>query len=96
MNNPWGVKLRETGLNEMRLSKEQSRIANIEDSQSALKNIASENTAKKGEYNERQASLAADAMAGLQGRLPGQRGGSRSRKNKKRKSHKKRTHRRRR
>jgi hypothetical protein len=83
MSNTWGVKLRKTGLNEQRSSLEQSRAADLEQNQMALKALASENTSKNNEYGERQGSLAADAMTGQQGRLPGQGGKKKSRKHRK-------------
>ena len=46
MSNPWGVKLRKTGLNEQRSSEEQMRMADLEQSQSLLRDLASENTSK--------------------------------------------------
>ena len=100
MSYPWGVKLRKTGLNEQRSSLEQSRAADLEQNQMALNKLASENASKIGEYTNRQDSLAADAMAGQQGRLPGQGGKKRTRRHKKtsrkhRKNRKTRRHRRR-
>jgi hypothetical protein len=100
MSNPWGVKLKKTGLNEQRSLQEQSDLNNLEDKQSDLQNISSDNTSKKEKYNDRQASLAADAMIGQQGRLLGQGGKKKSRKHRKssrrHKKHKKtRRHRRR-
>lgn len=83
MSNPWGVSLKKTGLNQQRLSQEESSRANLEENQANLKQLASENTSKMGDYDERQASLAADAMAGQQGRLPGQGGRRKSRRHRK-------------
>ena len=62
MSNSWGVSLKKTWLNEKRSAEEQR--------QSSIKVLASENTSKINEYGERQGSLASDAMAGQQGRLP--------------------------
>jgi len=68
MSNPWGVKLRKTGLNEMRSTAAADSIAKLESSQASLQDTAQQNLGKMNEYKERQASLAADAMAGLQGK----------------------------
>jgi hypothetical protein len=86
MSNPWGVKLRKTGLNEQRSAFEQSSAADLEKNQMALKDIASENASKIGEYKDRQGSLAADALAGQQGRMPGQNLGGRRKSRRHRKS----------
>jgi hypothetical protein len=83
MSNPWGVKLKKTGLNEQRSSEEQMRAVDLEQRQSSIRDLASENTSKINEYGERQGSLAADAMTGQQGRLPGQGGKKKSRKHRK-------------
>lgn len=101
MSNPWGVKLKKTGLNEQRSLEEQMRMADLEQSQTSLRDLASENTSKMSDYEERQGSLAADAMAGQQGRLPGQGGKKKSRRHRKttrrhKKHRKTRKHRRRR
>lgn len=66
MSNPWRINLRKTDLNEKRFTEEQSRLAVLEQNQIAFKGIASENASKIGEYKDRQASLAADAMSGQQ------------------------------
>lgn len=68
MSNPWGINLRKTHLNEKRLTEEQSHAVYLEQNQIAFKDIASENASKKREYKDRQASLAADAMSGQQGK----------------------------
>ena len=68
MINPWKINLRKTNLNEKRLTEEQSCAADLEQNQMALKDIASENALKSGEYKDRQASLAANAMSGQQGK----------------------------
>ena len=83
MINPWGVKLKKTGLNDQRLANEQSNINELNQRQSDLKNMALNNSSKLNNYNERQSSLAADAMAGQQGRLPGQGGKKKFRRNRK-------------
>jgi hypothetical protein len=83
MSNPWGVKLRKTGLNDQRLANEQSNMNELNERQADLQNMALNNSSKLNDYNERQSSLAADAMAGQQGRLPGQGGKKRSRRNRK-------------
>jgi len=80
MSNPWGVSLKKTGLNEKRSLEEKMRTEDLENNQSSLRDLASENTSKTNEYGERQSSLAADAMAGQQGRLNGQGGKKKSRK----------------
>jgi hypothetical protein len=82
MSNPWGVKLRPSGLKN-RLDSEQSSISDLEQRQNELRDVASSNSAKQNMYEERQSSLAADAMAGQQGRLNGQGGKKKSRKHKK-------------
>jgi hypothetical protein len=89
MSNPWGVKLRKTGLNEQRSEFEQSRAADLERNQMAFKYNASENTSKIGEYKDRQASLASDAMYGQQGRIPGRGGKKRTRRHRKTSKYKK-------
>ena len=68
MSNPWGVNLRKTNLNEKRLLEEQSHATYLEQNQIAFKDSTSENALKKREYKDRQASLAADAMSGQQGK----------------------------
>ena len=83
MSNPWGAKLRKTGLNEQRLASEQASINNLEERQGELQNAALDNSAKIEEYNDRQSSLAADAMAGQQGRLTGQGGKKKTRRHRK-------------
>jgi hypothetical protein len=83
MSNPWGVKLKKTGLNEQRLASEQSSINDLNQRQSELQDVASSNDLKQNEYKDRQSSLAADAMAGQQERLPGQGGKKKSKKHRK-------------
>jgi len=80
MSNSWGVKLRKTGLNEQRSLQEQSDINDLNQRQSDLQNVSSDNALKVGEYKDRQSSLAADAMAGQQGRLHGQGGKKKSKR----------------
>ena len=95
MSNPWGVKLRKTGLNEIRSSAVADGLAKLESSQTSLQNAAQNNLSKMNEYKERQASLAADAMAGLQGKNNtfGVLGGRKSRKPKKSRRSKRRSRR---
>lgn len=96
MSNPWGNTLRKTGLNEQRLQQEQSGINDLQQRQGELQTVASENASKFGTYDDRQASLAADAMYGQQGRLDkGGKKKSRRHKRKTRKSRKSRKARRR-
>jgi len=84
MSSPWGAKpLRKTGLNEARSYSAQSGINNLEQSQNALQSNAYTNSAKFGEYKERQGSLASAAMLGQQGRLLGQGGKRKSRRHRK-------------
>jgi hypothetical protein len=68
MINRWGINLRKTNLTEKRLTEEQLHVVDLEQKQMTFKDIASENTLKIGEYKDRQASLAADAMSGQQGK----------------------------
>jgi hypothetical protein len=88
MSNPWGVKLRKTGLNEIRSTAAADSIAKLESSQASLQDAAQQNLEKMNEYKDRQASLAANAMAGLQGKndnfgvLGGRKSRRRSRKTK--------------
>ena len=89
MSNPWeGVKLRKTGLNQQRLNREELSRANLEQNQSSLADVSRENALKMGDYEDRQDSLAASAMMGQQGRLPGQGGKKKSRRHRKTKSRK--------
>jgi len=69
MNNHWGVNLRKTGLNEKRLTEEQTRVADLLQNQMTFKDNASETYSKNREYKDRQSSLAVDAISGQQGRL---------------------------
>ena len=68
MINPWKINLRKTNLNEKRLTEEQLYVIDLEQNQMAFKDILLENASKIGEYKDRQASLAADAMSGQQGK----------------------------
>jgi hypothetical protein len=73
MSNPWGIKLKKTGLVEHRINTEQSNLADLEKRQAEMaKNIEADRE-KKNIYEERQASLAVDAMTGQQERLGGRR-----------------------
>ena len=80
-NNPWGVKLRKTGLNEMRLENERNENMALINRQNELTGLKRTNSMKGAIYEDRQGSLAADAMAGKQGRLFGQ-GGRKTRRRK--------------
>jgi hypothetical protein len=89
MSNPWGVKLRKTGLNEQRSQMYNSEISNLEKRQNELQDIASTNMSKQNVYGDRQGSLAASAMMGQQGLLPGEGGKKKSRKYRKSRKHRK-------
>lgn len=67
-NNSWSKNLRKTGLNEQRINNDQTSIDNLNQRQNELNNSASNNIYKMGKYEDRQSSLAADAMYGKQGR----------------------------
>ena len=69
MSNPWGVKLKKTGLIEKLSTEDQTNIDNLEKRQTELNQLALNNLVKLNEYKEKQSSLAADAMAGQQKRL---------------------------
>lgn len=90
----FGVKLKKTGLNEKRLIGEEDAKINLENRQSELESNAALNKANKDVYDDRQGSLAANAMMGQQGRLGGKKK-TRKHKRKSRKSRKSRRHRRR-
>lgn len=94
MSNPWGIKLKKTGLMEERLTSEQKDIANLENRQSEMAKNLETDREKSAIYSERQASLASDAMAGQQERLGGKKRKSRRHK-KQRKTRKSRKYRRR-
>ena len=49
MSNPWGVKLKKTGLNEQRLASEQSSINDLNQRQSELQDVASSNDLKQND-----------------------------------------------
>lgn len=70
MSNPWGVTLKKTGLNKQRLDSAQSQINELNQRQDELQQLSSTNTGKQNIYEDRQGSLAADAMMGQQGRIP--------------------------
>jgi len=91
-NNPWGVKLRKTGLNEMRLENERNENLSLASRQNELSGLKRTNNMKASIYEDRQGSLAADAMAGKQGRLFGQGGRKTRRRKGKSRRHKKRRH----
>ena len=65
------------------LNDTQSGINNLYKSQDTLQSNAYTNSAKFGEYKERQGSLASAAMLGQQGRLLGQGGKRKSRRHRK-------------
>jgi hypothetical protein len=98
MSNPWGVTLKKTGLNQQRLSSSQSQIDELNERQNDLQQLSSSNYGKQNLYDDRQSSLAANAMLGQQGRIYGQGGRSKKRKSKRhiksRKHRKTRKHRR--
>jgi hypothetical protein len=90
MSNPWkGIKLRKTGLNEERLTSEQKYIDRLEERQAEMANNLEADKDKIAVYNDRQASLASDAMAGQQERLGGKRRTRRARRTRRNKKHRK-------
>jgi hypothetical protein len=84
-SNPWGVKLKKTGLNAQRSAAEEAAKMTLENKQSEMSANAALNKENENIYKERQASLAVDAMMGQQGRLGGKKKSRkhRSRRNKK-------------
>ena len=82
MSNPWGIKLKKTGLNEQRLATEQKDVASIESRQTEMARNLATDTEKNAIYSDRQASLAADATYGQQERF--ETGGKRSKSSKRR------------
>jgi hypothetical protein len=80
-NNPWSKNLRKTGLNEERITQDQTGIDNLNQRQNELQYNASNNTSKMGKYEDRQSSLAVDAMYGKQGRYNS--GGKKSKRHRK-------------
>jgi hypothetical protein len=82
----WGIKLKSTGLNEKRLTKENDVLNQLQEKQQGLKNMSQENYVKKNIFDDRQGSLAADAMYGQQDRYNN--GGKRRKSRKTRKSKK--------
>lgn len=96
MSNPWGVKLKKTGLNEQRVAADISSRNELENKQGELADLAAANLEKKETYEDRQEFLAVDAMAGQQGILPGQNAGKKRRSKRRRNSKKRRTSKRRR
>lgn len=91
MSNPWGVSLRKTGLNQQRLDSAQSQINSLNERQSDLQQLSATNMNKQNMYEDRQGSLAADAMMGQQERLYSQGGKLKRRKSRRhRKSRKQR------
>lgn len=89
MSNPWGIKLKKTGLNEQRLASEQKDIASLETRQTEMAKNLGLDKEKFSIYSDRQASLASDAMAGQQERLGGKRRTKRARKTKRNKRQRK-------
>lgn len=69
MSNPWGIKLKQTGLIEKLSTEDQVNIDNLEKRQLELNEIALNNILKMNKFKEKQSSLAVDAMAGKQNRL---------------------------
>ena len=69
MSNPWGIKLKKTGLIEKLLTEDQTNANKLEQRQLELKDISLNNLLKINEYKERQSSLATDSMAGQQKRI---------------------------
>jgi hypothetical protein len=69
MSNPWGIKLKQTGLIQKLLTEDQVNSDNLEKRQSELNEIALNNILKMNKFKEKQSSLAVDAMAGKQGIL---------------------------
>jgi hypothetical protein len=69
MSNPWGIKLKQTGLIQKLSSEDQINIDNLEKRQEELNQLALNNLVKMNNFKEKQSSLAADAMAGKQGIL---------------------------
>ena len=65
MSNPWGMKLKKTGLIEKLLTEDQTNANKLEQRQLELKDISLNNLLKINEYKERQSSLAADPYLGL-------------------------------
>lgn len=93
MSNPWGIKLKKTGLNEQRFASEQKDMASLETRQAEMvKNLETDKD-KLSIYSDRQASLAADATYGQQQRFGGKRNRKtkrkRTRNTKKQKKHRK-------
>lgn len=92
MSNPWGIKLKKTGLIEERLNKEQSALSGLESRQIEMMRNLETDKERKNVYDDRQSSLAADAMKGQQERLGGRRtkrrnkGHKKTRKNRKSRS----------
>ena len=91
MSNPWGITLKKTGLNESRMRTTQSQIDKLNERQGEIQQLSTSNLGKQNIYEDRQGSLAANAMLGQQGRIG--RGGKYKRR-KSRKHTKSRKHRR--
>ena len=69
MSNPWGIKLKKTGLIEKLLTEDQTNANKLEQRQLELKDISLNNLLKINEYKERQSSLETDSMAGQQKKI---------------------------
>jgi hypothetical protein len=69
MSNPWGMKLKKTGLIEKLLKEDQTNANKLEQRQLELKDISLNNLLKINEYKERQSSLETDSMAGQQKKI---------------------------
>ena len=69
MSNPWGMKLKKTGLIEKLLTEDQTNANKLEQRQLELKDISLNNLLKINEYKERQSSLETDSMAGQQKKI---------------------------
>ena len=91
-SNPWGVKLKKTGLNAQRSAAEETAKMTLENKQSELVSNAALNKENENIYKERQGSLAADAMMGKQGRLGGKKKSRKHRTRRNKKSRKSRRH----
>jgi hypothetical protein len=91
MSNPWRVTLKKTGLNEKRTEAEENGKLDLENRQNELTSNALLNKTNKDIYDERQDSLAANAMMGKQDRLGGKKKSKkhRTRKNKKSRKYRK-------
>ena len=62
MSNPWTIKLKKTGLNDIRAANEKNALDDLEGRQSDLANISKENEEKLGNYESRQSEIQGDAI----------------------------------